>query len=603
MNLRSLRKAWALLDSRERRLAFFVLLVMLLSAIATAGMVGSIFPFLSVLSDPALIHENELLALAYHRGDFSNTFDFIVALGFGSIFLIVISTVILIINTWVRTRFAQMRVHSISSRLLRNYLTQPYIFFTTRHSGDMSTYILSESDRVVSQFIQPAMTLISSSLTIVAVVGILMLANPLVASITLMVFSSIYALTIFVTRRFVARKGRERAASNVRRYRIAGEALIGIKDVKLLGREAAYADRFVEPSQFCARAQEHLLVVSQAPRFVIQMIGFGGMIALALALLDPDTLSQRDALVGFIPLLGVLAFAGQRLLPELQSVYQSITSMIAGSAALDAVYADFSVEGERPLVSNAPAPLRLTKELQLSEIVYTYPNSERASLDGISLKIRAGERIGVIGSSGAGKTTLADIILGLLIPDRGEISVDGQRIDSQNLRAWQQTIGYVPQDIFLTDASLAENIAFGVEKDEIDRQRIFQAAESAMLHDFAVAELPHGYDTMIGERGVRLSGGQRQRIGIARALYHDADLIVFDEATSALDNITESDVMAAIEALPGDKTVLIIAHRLSTIRHCDRITMLERGKVAAIGSWGQLCKESAAFRSLATVGM
>ncbi|TQE93854.1 MAG: ATP-binding cassette domain-containing protein, partial [Spiribacter salinus] len=217
----------------------------------------------------------------------------------------------------------------------------------------------------------------------------------------------------------------------------------------------------------------------------------------------------------------------------------------------------------------------------------------------IGLTIHAGERIGVVGASGAGKTTLADVVLGLLAPQAGTIRADGAEITPETLRAWQQTVGYVPQDIFLTDASLSENIALGLRPEEIDEAKVERAARIAQLHDFAMAELPDGYATLIGERGVRLSGGQRQRIGIARALYHDADLIVFDEATSALDNLTEREVMTSIDALPGDKTILMIAHRLSTVKVCDRIVVMERGEVAGVGSWEDLVERNAAFRALA----
>jgi len=594
-------KAWEILDRSERRNAVVVLGVMIVSAFATAGMVGSIFPFLSVLSDPSLIDSNRALAWAYEVGGFANAFDFVVALGIASIVVIFVSSLLLLVNTLAITRFTQMRIHTISQRLLSHYLAQPYEFFLSRHSGDMSTNILSEAERAVAQFIYPAMLLVSSLLTVLSVVGMLMLANPLVASVTLAVFGSIYGATLLVTRQFIVRMGEQRADANTRRYRIAGEALAGIKDVKLLGREAAYVDRFAEPSIVTARTQELVNVVAQAPRFVIQMVGFGGMVVLALALLNPPDLGKRDALSGLLPLLGILAFAGQRLLPELQTLYHSLTILNAGSATIDKIHADLCVGAGKTLDRGNPAPLRFTKDLALREVTYSYPGARRAGIDRLSFMIRAGERIGVIGPSGAGKTTLADVVLGLLEPQSGGVWVDGHAITKSNLRAWQRSVGYVPQDIFLTDASLAENIALGLRSEEIDQARVDRAGRNALLHDFAMHELPDGYATRIGERGVRLSGGQRQRIGIARALYHDADLILFDEATSALDNLTEADVMAAIEALPGDKTVLIIAHRLSTVRRCDRILMLDRGRIVGNGSWDELQAENEAFRALAQV--
>ena len=577
MTLTALRKGWALLDARERRNALKLLAVMVAAAFASAAMVGSVFPFLSVLSDPGMIREVPALARAYALGGFSSDYAFLVALGIGAIALIVVSNLVLILNTWAVTRFTQMRVHAISRRLLAHYLAQPYAFFLDRHSGDMSTNILAETGQVVQQFLRPLAELVSSSLTILAVVATLIAVDPVVASATIATFAAIYGGVMGLTRRYVRAMGRRRARANEARFRMAGEALGGIKDVKLLGREAAYLERYSAPSAEMARSQIGVGVLSQVPRYVIQIVAFGGIIVICLVLLDPAALQTREALGGILPLLGVLAFGGQRLIPELQKFYQSITQMTFGAAALDKVHDDLARGAAERLERDPPAPLGLSRALALEGVHYTYPRAERPGLSDVTLAIRAGERIGVVGASGAGKTTLADVILGLLTPQQGTLRVDGAPVTAATLRAWQQSVGYVPQDIFLTDASLSENIALGLRPDEIDRAKVERSARVAQLHDFAMAELPHGYATHIGERGVRLSGGQRQRIAIARALYHDADLIVFDEATSALDNLTEREVMAAIEALPGDKTIVMIAHRLSTVKVCDRIVVMEAG--------------------------
>lgn len=598
MMLSSIRKAWELLNRSERRNALIVLGIMIVSAFAAAGMVGSIFPFLSVLSNPDLIRDNHIFAWVYQRGGFSSDFDFVVALGICSIIVIVVSSLMLLINTWVVTHFTQMLRHSLSYRLLCRYLTQPYEFFLNNHTDNMSANILGEAEKAVFEFYTPAMMMTSSLLTVLAVVGMLMVANPFVASLALAVFGTIYAVTLLITRRSVVTAGEKRAKANLLRFRLAGEAFAGIKELKLRGTEATYVDRFEIPSLLIAQMQSRVAVIAQAPRFMIQMIGFGGMILLALMLIDPVGFGRRDALAALLPLLGILAFAGQRLLPELQMLYNSATTLTAGRAALNNIHTDLRIGQELKINRSNPSPMRLREELALHDVTYTYPNANRAGLDRLSFTIAAGERIGIVGSSGAGKTTLADVILGLLLPQSGELYVDGVKISAGNMRAWQRRIGYVPQDIFLTDATLAENIALGVKPSEIDYGRVEQAARSAHIHDFVISDLPNGYATSIGERGLRLSGGQRQRLAIARALYHDADLILLDEATSALDNLTEGEVMAAIEDLPGSKTVIIIAHRLSTVQRCDKILMLERGKVVDIGTWEQLKERSEAFRDL-----
>jgi ABC-type multidrug transport system fused ATPase/permease subunit len=287
--------------------------------------------------------------------------------------------------------------------------------------------------------------------------------------------------------------------------------------------------------------------------------------------------------------------------PEFGRIYNSLTRMKFGASVVDAIHEEFQKDRSVRLTADAAEPERLglRDELCLDAVSYRYPNATEQNLTDISLTIRAGERIGIVGSTGAGKTTLADIALGLLQPTGGHVRADGVEITGENLRAWQAGVAYVPQDIFLLDASIFENIAFGVPREQIDEDRVQEIARIAQLDGFVRSDLPQGYETTVGERGVRLSGGQRQRIGIARALYHNADLIVFDEATSALDNVTEREVMSAVDALPGDKTVLMIAHRLSTVKACDRIIVMDKGRIVGNGPWSELMAHNAAFRRIA----
>jgi ABC-type multidrug transport system fused ATPase/permease subunit len=598
MTLTSLRKAWALLDRHERRMAVKVLAMMIVGAFSSAAMVGSAFPFLSVLSDPSIIGRLPILGWTYEFGGFSSDYHFLVFLGFAAIGVIIISNGILILQTWVVAHYTEMRIHAISRRLLAHYLAQPYDFFLGRHSADMSSSILTEAEKVVQQFLRPLADLFSSMMTVLAVLATLLLVDPVVASVTIGAFSLIYGGVALVSRKFVKSMGALRVTTNERRYRIASEVLGGVKDVKLLGREGAYLERFSESSADMARANIWIGLLVQAPRYAIHIVAFAGIILLCLVLLDPEALKGSRALSGILPIIGLLAFAGQRLMPELQKIYSSFTIMTAGVAAHDRVHADLEVGSKLEINRSEIAPLGLRERLELNKISYSYPNSDRVGLSNLTVVIQAGERIGVVGASGAGKTTLADVILGLLTPQAGAVRVDGILITHNTLRAWQRTVGYVPQDIFLIDASLSENIALGLTDDEVDYTRIERAARVARLHDFVMSELPDTYATRIGERGIRLSGGQRQRIGIARAMYHDADLIVFDEATSALDNLTERDVIAAMRDLPGHKTILLIAHRLSTVKACDKIIIMEQGRIADVGTWDELVKRNDAFRAI-----
>ena len=599
IDVSTLKKAWALLEPSEQRSAMVLVVIVIVAALASASMVGSIFPFLSLLADPSLLERSEWLSYAYEAGGFESEFQFLTAVGIATSLVILVTNAILAFNIYAMARYTQMRVYSISRRLLSHYLAQPYEFFLTRHSGDMTTNILGESNTVVARYMRPFVGLVSAAFTIVAIFIALLIVNPVVTLVAITSFALIYAIVVLMTRKGVKDMGDRRLAANQKVFRLSGEALSGIKDIKLLGKESTYVDRYSEPAHEMATFGIWISIISSAPQFILQVVAFGGIVLLSLALVEPNSLNERAALGELLPLLGVLAFAGQRLLPQLHAVYGAVTEMSFGKAAVERVYKDLSWGHSNSVDRSRPEPLRCKQSLELKNVCYTYPNAEAPGVNDVSLKIQSGERIGIVGSSGAGKTTLADVVLGLLTPQAGTILTDGTPIITDNLRAWQRSVGYVPQDIFLTDASLLENIALGTDLSEIDRAKVESCARIAQLHEFIVSELPNGYDTEIGERGVRLSGGQRQRIGIARALYHDADLIVFDEATSALDNLTEREVMASIEALPGDKTILMIAHRLSTVKVCDRIVVMDRGTVSGVDTWDTLVETNHSFQKIA----
>jgi ABC-type multidrug transport system fused ATPase/permease subunit len=603
MDFSTARKAWALLDARERRNAGLVLGIMVIAALSSAAMVGSIMPFLAVLADPSRIETTPTLAWAYDRFGFTSAHQFLVWLGIASFVVIVLASGIQILRTWALARYSYLRAHALGHRLLASYLAQPYPFFLDRHSGDMGPRVLVESPQVVGRFLRPVAELVATSLTTAAILGLLFWVDPVIALSAFLVLGGIYTLIYVFTRHRLNQLGRIRVENDRLRYRFANEALTGIKDIKLLGRERAYLDRFARPSERLARNEVRMDVLSQVPQFALQATALGGVILLCVLLMEPQAEQTNAGLGELLPVLGVFAFAGQRLLPELSKLYTSLAQMQTGRAPVEALYDDLiGLDQRDPLPRTQPTALRLRETLVLEGVCYTYPRADKAGLQSISLAIRAGEKIGIVGTTGAGKTTLADIALGLLQPGQGQLIVDGIVIGLDTQRAWRQSVGYVPQDIFLIDAPVTENIALGIAPAEIDTDRLHRAARIARIDQFIRDELPQGYQTHVGERGVRLSGGQRQRIGIARALYHDADLIVFDEATSALDNLTERDVMEAIDALPGDKTVMIIAHRLSTVKCCDRIIVLDQGQLVGCDTWDVLMAENPEFQSIARLG-
>jgi ABC-type multidrug transport system fused ATPase/permease subunit len=412
------------------------------------------------------------------------------------------------------------------------------------------------------------------------------------------VLGGAYGLIYLGLRRYLSRIGADRVKANRERFTAVQEAFGGIKDVKVAGLEEAMLSRYDVPAKRFASHQAASQVASQLPRFAMEIIAFAGILVVALYLM-----AGAGGLQQALPVLSVFAFAGYRLMPAMQQLYAQLSKLRFAGPALEALHRDFSnldSGGTDTLKRQRPTPMGFTDTIRLEQVSYTYPKAERPSLNGVDLTIPANTTVGLVGATGSGKTTTVDIIFGLLRPQSGLLTVDGEAIIPANLRAWQRTIGYVPQHIFLADDSVAANIALGLPPGQVDMLAVERAARIANLHDFVTGQLPQGYQTQIGERGVRLSGGQRQRIGIARALYHDPEILFLDEATSALDNLTEQAVMDAVHNLGRKKTIVLIAHRLSTVRDCDTIFVLEHGKLLEQGSYEDLLRESSRFKAMAS---
>ncbi|TPE45065.1 ABC transporter ATP-binding protein [Amaricoccus solimangrovi] len=596
--IKTYRQMLEVMTPRERRGFYWqVLLLFVVGIFETAG-VASVLPFMAVLSEPGSIHEGRILPRLYDGLGFTEPQSFMIFLGLATFCVVMLGIFAQIFALYTIQRFTNARAYSLSSRLLRGYLRQPYAWFLNRHTSDLGKAVLSEVDAVVNQTFMPAMKMISNFFIAGLITALLVAIQPFVALGAAALLLVCY-LGIFVTaRRWLTHFGKERYVANRERFRIAQEATGGIKDVKLMALEDSYIKRFQGPARRMARANTFKGVVGDAPRLMLQGIAFGGMLLVILVLL----ITGSGSLGSILPMLAVYAFAGLRLLPAMQQVYNQITLLRFNQPVLDGLYEDLKeIETNEQGLARVPEgePVHLRERLELRGIEYAYPNTERAALRGLDLAIRANTTVGIVGGTGAGKTTAVDLILGLLDVQKGEMLVDGVPVTKGNLRSWQKAIGYVPQQIFLTDASVAANIAFGQPREKIDMAAVERAARIAELHDFVTRDLPQGYDTLVGERGVRLSGGQRQRIGIARALYADPDVLIMDEATSALDNLTERAVMDAVHNLGRRKTIILIAHRLSTVRACDTIFMLEHGRKIAEGPYDELIDSSRQFRAMA----
>ncbi len=594
------KKLLSLLSRQEKGRGALVLgMVVIMALLETAG-VASLMPFLSVLGNPQAVETDATLAWLYQAGGFQSIDNFLIALGAGAFAVMVFSAAFRMATTYAMTRWAIMRSHSFAERLLEGYLRQPYDYFLNRHNADLSKTILSEASEVVNRAIKPGFEVVAYGIVMIFMIGLLVAIDPVLAVTVAAVLGGAYGLIYLAIRGYLDRIGQDRVRANQERFKASGEALGGIKDIKLLGREHAYLSRFRGPSSRFAKHQVTSQVLSQVPQYVIEAIAFGGIIALVLVLMALEGGATSDGLGNILPLLGVYAFAGTRLKLAMQMVYKGIANLRFGAAAVENLYNDLHRrETLAEIRKRPPEPMAPQQAVALDNVHYTYPNARTPALQRIDLHIPVGSSVGLVGSTGAGKTTLVDVILGLLRPTEGAITVDGELVTDSNLRAWQQALGYVPQEIFLTDASVAENIALGVPPERIDPEQVERCARMAQLHDFVMDEMPQQYDTVVGERGIRLSGGQRQRIGIARALYHDPSVLVFDEATSALDNVTEKAVMEAIDALHHQKTVILIAHRLSTVQGCDQVVLLDHGKVEAKGAFDALKDHSTRFRTMA----
>ncbi|MEE4237797.1 MAG: ABC transporter ATP-binding protein [Anderseniella sp.] len=577
--LRVWRQALNCLTALERKQSLGVLALMIVMAMFEVVGIASVLPFLAVLGDPGLIERQPMLAWAYASGGFSGPEPFLLALGLAAFVLLVLAAIMRSVTLYVLYRFIQMRRHTLSCRLLEGYLGQPYEFFLNRHTGDMGKNILSEVDVFVNRALLNMGQVVASGLVLVAMVTFLLIVDPVTAAIVAVVLGAFYMIAYGLVRGALGRSGQARAVANRTRFETAAEALGGVKTLKILGREGAYFRRFADGSEILARNEALSIILGLLPKNAIETIAFGGIILAAMAMMWQQGLD--GILSNLLPMLSLYAFAGYRMLPAMQTIYNSATGLRFATASVDTIVQELETIDRGRDTPAAQTALPLNQALELRNIGYVYPGST-AGLRDVSLTLRKGKSLGIVGRTGSGKTTLVDLILGLLVPQQGTVLVDGTPLDDHSRRAWQKSIGYVPQDIFLSDATLAQNIALGLPVDKIDQTKVEHAARIARIHDFVVDSLPDGYATRVGERGVRLSGGQRQRVGIARALYHDPELIVFDEATSALDTLTETEVMEALRALAGVKTIILIAHRTSTLEACDQVVRLEGGKILNI---------------------
>ena len=591
-----LRKLSYLLTRREKRNAAILFALMWIGALLDVVGVGAIPAFVGVISMPDRLLEYAPVRAVYDGLGLTSPDQMVVWAALALIVVFVVKNGYLTFLAYVQARYNSGRRVTISNRLFRAYLRSPYTFHLQRNTAELLRNTNSESGSVVGGVISPLMGLAQETLTLVFVFVLLIVAEPVVSLLVFGVLGSITVVFYRATRAKIGEYAQESQRHRKLSVQAVNQGLGGFKDARVLGREKFFLSSYNESTWFQAEADRYKAVVSALPRLFLETVAVAGMLGASAVLV-----AQDRPLETVVPTLALLGVAVVRLMPSFTRIAGSINSLKWGEKALDAVHDDLAAldaqERETRARRQSTGPVAFEREIRFDALSYQYPGQEGYALRDVTLAIPKGASVGFVGPSGAGKTTVVDVLLGLLEPTDGRVLVDGEDVLGR-LAGWQRKIGYIPQSIYLTDDTVRNNVAFGMDDAEIDDGQVWAALEAAQLRE-TVEALPDGLDTMVGERGVRLSGGQRQRIGIARALYHRPEVLVMDEATSALDNQTERQFVEALERLQGEHTMIVIAHRLSTVRNCDTLFMLREGRLVAEGSYDRLMAASEEFREMA----
>jgi ATP-binding cassette, subfamily B, bacterial PglK len=590
-----LSKFLYILKDKYKTLLFMLLLFVFVSFLEVIG-TGLIGPFISLATNPNSIAENSLLNSIYQWLNLESQTQFIVLIGCSIIAIFFLKAFLSFNSQKLIFEFGFRQRGEISARLMHGYLGAPYTFHLGRNSASLIQNIINETDHFSNGVMMPLLTSISNAIVTIALVTLLVKTNAMAMVIIAGIVIISYGL-LQSSKHNIARWGKDCSDALTEMIQSINHGMGGFKETKIIGCESYFEDKLGSQIERYSVGASLALSVGNLPRYAIEAFLITFLISFTFFYISTNQGNSQN----LSSVLGIFALASIRLLPAVGNLLSAINGIRYNACSLDKIYLDLKElenvntrENSQQIATTSSGnyarlvfPFR--DRIILDSISYSYPHAERTSLDRVSLAIEKGESIGLIGKSGAGKTTLVDAILGLLTPQNGDITIDGTSIYT-NLRAWQNSIGYVPQSIFLIDDTLERNIAFGVQDRSIDPHRLAKAIVAAQLEEL-VAQLPNGLNTMLGERGVLLSGGQRQRVGIARALYHERDILVFDEATAALDTETESSVTESIKALSGIKTIIIIAHRFSTLVHCDRIYELDRGSLVRSGSYSEVILE------------
>jgi ABC-type multidrug transport system fused ATPase/permease subunit len=565
-----LKNLWGHIPTRRKKQSFFILLLMVFASFAEILSIGSLLPFLSALTSPEKFFESKAIQPFIKILSISKPSELLLPLTIIFALAAILAGSVRLLLLLAITRLSYAIGADLSVDIYRRTLYQPYLIHCSRNSSEIIDGISAKTGNAIG-IIGCCLNIMSASIILLIILISISYLDPLLTLITFAIFGMVYFLTVLLTKQQQFLNSYRIARESINVIQALQEGLGGIRDVLIDGSQSTYCEVYKQADLKMRRAQASNLFIASCPRYGIEAMGMVLIAFLAYSMGHED-----NGIVKIIPMLGLLVLGAQRLLPILQQLYAAWTGIRGGQKSLQDIIE--MLEQPMPRAINKTKPIAFKKSIQLEKIGFHYPSNKSYILKNINLTIKKGSRIGFVGETGGGKSTLLDIVMGLLPVSQGNLKVDGKIIDSKNSRSWQAHIAHVPQSIFLSDCSVEENIAFGIPKNKIDRNRVLKAAKQAQISK-TIEGWPGQYQTVVGERGVRLSGGQRQRIGIARALYKESKVIILDEATSALDIKTESAVMKAIQTFNKEITLLVVAHRLSTLKECSPIIKLARGKI------------------------
>ncbi len=591
--IQSLLKLKEILGPKDKFKLIILLLMMLLAAVFEALSIGVIAGFVAVVAQPDVVLENELLKPVLYFLSISTARDVLLYGAVSLIIVFILKNSYIVFYKYTKSRFVYSRYRSISERLFSAYMRAPYTFHLKKNSAELIRNISSEASTVASSIMMPVLGITTEVVVAVSLLVMLFVIEPVITAATVVFLGGVSFIFLKSTRKKIQKHGKKAQEERRNTIKTLKEGLGGFKDITVLGRQEWFVKKFKKSINNLTKANIFKELTSQIVSPVMETVAITGMLVITVMLLF-----QGHTISSLASVLALFALSVRRLLPAVGIIVSQYNSLRYNIYAVDPIYDDFkllSLKNDHDFSKNKEQ-ISFNSNLEIKGVSYSYPECDEKIIKNISLKIKKGEVVGFVGTTGAGKTTLIDIMLGLLPPTKGQILIDGKDIYN-NLSAWQRNIGYIPQFIYLTDDTIRNNIAIGVAKEDIDEDKINTAISAAQLTEF-VSTLDKGVDTVIGEQGVRLSGGQRQRVGIARALYNDPEVLVMDEATSSLDNITEKFVIEALEKLKKDRTIIIIAHRLTTVRKCDRLYILEKGSITDNGSYDELKERNKKFKEM-----